>query len=247
MATGSTALPPLEPGQCQVWWADSGAAADHLLDVLDEGERARWARFRRAEDRALFLVAHAMLRLRLAAHLGAVPAALRFSTVCRYCGKDHGKPQLEGGAAVEFSLSHSGRCAVIALARELPLGVDVEQVRSGRDRAALIPAVLSAAEQRAIEAVPEHEQGAAFLRYWTRKEALLKATGHGLAIALRRVTVSAHDEAPALVAWSAEPPLDGPVHLIDLQAVPGNIGALAALGGRPRVVEHDGGALLARR
>jgi 4'-phosphopantetheinyl transferase len=246
MATGFTAVRSLEPGKCEVWWADRDAAADHLLPVLDDGERARLSRFRRAEDRALYLVGHATLRLRLAAQLRVAPSELRFSTICRYCGKTHGKPRLEDGAAgLEFSLSHSGRQAVVAVALHLPLGVDVEQLRSDRNRASLIPAILSDDEQLAIARVPAGEQAAAFLRYWTRKEALLKATGHGLAVGLRRLTVSAPDEAPALIAWSADSAPEEPAQLFDLAARPGHLAALAVLGDRPRVSEHDAGPLLA--
>jgi 4'-phosphopantetheinyl transferase len=107
--------------------------------------------------------------------------------------------------------------------------------------------VLSELERRAIEALPLEQQNLAFLRYWTRKEALLKATGHGLALPLRSVSVSAHDAVPALLAWTAEPPLEGPVHLLDLAAAPDRPpAALAMLGERLDVVEHDAGPLLAQ-
>lgn len=241
-----SAVPLLEPGQCQIWWADSAAAAGPLLQVLEEGEQARWSRFLRQEDRGLYLAGHAALRLVLAAHLQRPARDIRFSTVCRYCGRDHGKPRLQGADEdLEFSLSHSGFRAVLAVARGLPLGIDVEHVKPERDRASLIAAVLSESERPAIEDLPAPEQGRAFLRYWTRKEALLKATGHGLAVAPASITVTAHDEAPALISWTAESPLEAPAHLFDLAAPADYVAALAVLGARPRLVECDAGALLA--
>jgi 4'-phosphopantetheinyl transferase len=240
-----TTVPPLRPGECQVWWANRMAAARSLLDVLDERERERWSRFMREEDKALYLVAHAMLRLVLAAHSGAAAPAIRFSTICRFCGATHGKPLLEDGAgALEFSLSHSGLYAVLAVCRAVPLGIDVEQVKPERDRTRLIEGVLSERERRAVAALPPEEQALAFLRYWTRKEALLKATGHGLAIPLKSVTVSAHDAAAALLSWTAEPPLEAPAQLLDLAAAPGHLAALAMLGERLGVVERDAAPLL---
>jgi 4'-phosphopantetheinyl transferase len=240
-------VPRLGDRECQVWWVRPDAAAPSLLDLIDEAERARWSRFMREEDKARYLVSHAMLRLLLAAHSGIPPHELRFSTVCRYCGASHGKPELAGsGHRLQFSLSHSGQQAVVAVCRGVPLGVDVEEMKPGRDRVSLIPSVLSEAERRAVEALPRDRQNLAFLRYWTRKEAVLKATGHGLAIPLKSLTLSAHDAAPELVSWTAEPPLEDPVHFVDLAAVaPDHFAALAMLGERLDVVERDAGALLA--
>ena len=242
----ATTVPPLRAGECQVWWASRTVAAPPLRDVLDARERERWSRFMREDDKALYLVAHAMLRRVLAAHSGVATPALHFSTICRFCGETHGKPRLEDGAgALEFSLSHSGLHAVLAVCRTVPLGIDVEQVKPERDRTRLIEGVLSELERRAIEALPAEGQGLAFLRDWTRKEALLKATGHGLAIPLKSVTVSPPDAAPALLAWTAEPPLEAPAQLLDLAARPGHLAALAMLGERLDVVERDAAPLLA--
>lgn len=240
-------VPLLGERECQVWWARPSAALPVLLDLLDEGERARWSRFLREEDKARYLVSHAMLRLVLAAHSGIPPRDIRFSTICRYCGQSHGKPELaEGDGGLQFSLSHSGEQAVVAVCRAVPLGIDVEQAKPERDRVPLIPTVLSEAERRAIEALPRDRQDLAFLRYWTRKEALLKATGHGLAIPLTSLTVTAHDAAPELVSWTAEPPLEAPVHFVDLAAAaPDHFASLAMLGGRLDVVERDAAALFA--
>jgi 4'-phosphopantetheinyl transferase len=239
-------VPPLSAGECQVWWASRAAAALSLLDLLDEHERGRWSRFMREEDKALYLVSHAVRRLVLGAHARIPAREIRFSTLCRHCGKSHGKPLLEeNDAGLEFSLSHSGHQTVFAVARGVALGIDVEQVKPERDRVSLIPAVLSELERHAIEALPPDRQGRAFLRYWTRKEAVLKATGHGLAIPLQRVSVSAHDAAPALLCWTAEPPLAGPVELLDLAGAPDHPAALCLLGERLDVVERDAGPLLA--
>jgi 4'-phosphopantetheinyl transferase len=105
--------------------------------------------------------------------------------------------------------------------------------------------MLSAAEQPAVAALPAAARGGAVLRYWTRKEALLKATGVGLAVAPAALTVTPPDAAPALVAWEAAPPLDAAAHLFDLSPGPGHIASLAILGPRLAVVERDGDGLLA--
>ena len=243
----SVVVPPLRPGECQVWWARPAPGTRELLALLDTDERGRCARFHRDEDRARYLAAHALARLVLAEHLGVPAPALTFHATCRHCGaRDHGKPRLGvAGGGLEFSLSHSGARVVLAVARDAAVGVDVERLNAQRDFAALVPAVLSAAEQLALAALPDAERAGAVLRYWTRKEALLKATGYGLGIAPPALTVTAPDAPPALVAWEARPPLDGAAHLFDLRPGAGHVASLAILGRRLAVVEHDGDGLLA--
>jgi len=246
MAAGSVTVPSLRAGECQVWWASPAAGHRELLSLLDANERGRWSRFRRDEDRARYLVAHALARLVLAGHLGAPAAELGFSAACRHCGgTDHGKRRLRAAGGIEFSLSHSGGRVVLAVARDAALGVDVERLNARRDVAALIPAVLSAAEQHALAALPAAENALAVLRCWTRKEALLKATGDGLAVAPATITVTPPDASPALVAWAAAPPLAAEAHLFDLNPGPGHVASLAVLGPRLAVVERDADRLLA--
>jgi 4'-phosphopantetheinyl transferase len=242
---GSATVPSLRAGECQIWWARPVAEHGALLALLDAGERGRWSRFHRDEDRARYLAAHALARIVLAGHLGASAAGLGFATVCGQCGgTDHGKPQLRAAGGIAFSLSHSGERVVLAVARDAAVGVDVERLNARRDVAGLIPAVLSAAEQHTI-AVPAAAGALALLRYWTRKEALLKATGHGLAIAPATITVTPPDAPPALVAWTAAPPLEADAHLFDLNPGPGHVASLAVLGPRLAVVERDAQGLLA--
>jgi 4'-phosphopantetheinyl transferase len=236
----------LRAGECQVWWARTDAARDELAALLDGGERARLSRFRRAEDRARYLAAHVLTRLVLAAHLGMAPAALRFVRMCRHCGAvDHGKPRLGEPAGIDFSLSHSGGRVVLAVARGGAVGVDVERLRAPRDLDGLIAAALSPGEQAVVTALPAAERSAALLRSWTRKEALLKATGDGLAVALPAVIVTPPDAPPALVAWEAARPLDSEAHLFDLTPGEGHVASLAVLGPRLAVVECSADRLLA--
>jgi 4'-phosphopantetheinyl transferase len=240
-----SAVPPLQVGECQVWWASPVAARAQLVDLLDDRERARWARFRWEPARGLYLAAHALARIVLAAHLGVPPHEVRFSTVCRHCGGPHGKPRLrDQTAAIELSISHSGERVVLAVARSALVGVDVEHVVPQRVGSSLTRAVLSDPEQEVLAQLPATDRAAALLRYWTRKEALLKATGDGLAVSPASVTVTAPTEAPELISWTAQPPLDTPVHLDDLNPGIGHVACLAVLGRRLAVVERDANEML---
>jgi 4'-phosphopantetheinyl transferase len=90
---------------------------------------------------------------------------------------EFGKPRLSD-RALEFNMSHSGEQALIAIALELPVGVDLERPRQLLRPDALARRICSAAEQEQLRAAPD--LNAALLRLWVRKEALVKASGTGI-------------------------------------------------------------------
>jgi 4'-phosphopantetheinyl transferase len=235
-------IPRLRPGACQVWWASSSAAAPHLLELLDEEERHRHAGFLRAEDRALFLVSHALARIVAAHHVAIAPRAVRYARRLA----TYEKPRFgETASELELSISHSGARIVVAISRAVALGVDVERTAAAGPGASLVASVLCAAEQQAFMAMPSASRAWAFCRYWTRKEAVLKATGDGLTVSPVRIAVSAPGTRPALVRWSGPGRPAEPVHLYDLDAPPGYAASLATLAEHLECTEHDAGALVA--
>jgi 4'-phosphopantetheinyl transferase len=233
---------------CEVYWADpvlADSARRRLLRLLSDDERRRWAQSRSTEDRARYLAAHALARIVLAGRVGVAPESLQFTNECERCGRPHGRPRLLGAnPPVHISLAHSGRRVAIAVASRSPVGIDVEEVTTNREILPLIHEALSTREREAMALVACSARTRAFLRYWTRKEAILKATGHGLAIAPNLVTVSAHDAPAALVAWDAEDKPDAGVSLRDLELGPEHVGCVAALGDIGRVATHDARARL---
>jgi 4'-phosphopantetheinyl transferase len=236
-------VPALGTGDCQVWWANSRDAGEHLVDLLDSAERERWARFRVPRAAAGYLVAHAVARLVLGGLIGIPAGSVEFTVQCVHCGGPHGKPQPRSPAEpLELSISHSGDLVAVAFARGVPVGVDVEEIALRGDEPPRI--ALAEPERAVLAALPQAERTAAFIRYWTRKEALLKATGDGLTVSPARLTVSAPDQAPELRDWPGRRD-PRPLYLTDIPAPPGYLASLASLGSRLRAVEHDATALLA--
>ncbi|MER7542385.1 4'-phosphopantetheinyl transferase family protein [Actinomadura sp.] len=213
--------------ECAVRWA---VPMDEppMRALLDDGERDRYDRFMRAEDKARFVTGRFLARTALAEATGRPPEGIRFTTDCPHCGAAHGKPRLPG-SGLDFSLSHSGDRVVLVLAEGAEVGVDVER-ESDRDIDRLAEMVLNAAERAALAAMADRRRG--FHAYWSRKEALLKATGHGLAAPMTAIHVSAPDDPPEVIAWNDDAAVS-PVRLADLTPGPGYAASAAVLTGRP--------------
>ncbi len=86
-----------------------------------------------------------------------------------------GKPSLEGATPLRFNASHSRDLALCAVACGREVGVDVERVRAGLDGVDIARRFFPPAEAAEVERHPD-----AFFRYWTRREAYIKALGRGL-------------------------------------------------------------------
>lgn len=231
---------------CDVWWASPALASPGLLDLLDETERARHARFRRTEDRDRYAVAHALARLLCARVTGCDPREVVFHLRCGHCSRPepHGKPHPGGPAAGwEISITHSGDRVGVAIAYGLPVGIDVERITS-RDLEGLASYALTDREYAAWQTLDPADRAAGFFTYWARKEALLKATGQGLSGGLTSVEVSPPDAAAALLAWRG-PGTPAQAQLFDLAAGTDYRAALAVLAAHPvTVATHNASALL---
>src|SRR5262249_42827876 len=123
------------------------------------------------------------------------------------------------------------------MAFDLPLGVDLEAVRSIPDRVTISSGYFAAAEAASIATVAPHERDLAFFLCWTRKEAFSKALGDGLSLALDRYQVACRPDEPARLlevdgstaeaaAWS----------VYDLRPAPGFVGAIVMRAGRRRLL-----------
>ncbi|WP_067800221.1 4'-phosphopantetheinyl transferase family protein [Actinomadura formosensis] len=213
--------------ECAVRWA---VPVDEppMHALLDDRERDRYDRFLRPEDKARFVTGRFLARTVLAEATGLAPEAIRFTTGCPHCGGEHGKPRLPG-SELNFSLSHSGDRVVLVLAEGAEVGVDVER-ESDRDIDRLAEMVLTAREREALAAMTDRQRG--FHAYWSRKEALLKATGHGLAAPMTDIHVSAPDAPAEVLAWDGEAAVPD-VRLADLTPGPGYAASAAVLTARP--------------
>jgi 4'-phosphopantetheinyl transferase len=217
----------LLPGDVQVWagWLDvTGEAVSGLWSTLSAPEQERANRFIRQQHHARFVVARGMLREILGACLGTEPRKVEFGYGAT------GKPLLSGpfaASGVQFNLAHSGGLAAFAVARDRPVGVDVEQLRKVPELPQLIERFFSARECAAVSQLSAEEQTRAFFRLWTRKEAWLKATGEGMSGLLKTVEVLGPPGGLEVRAKLPGGEAETRLSLLDLAPAPGFLGALA--------------------
>ncbi len=214
------------PGDVHVWsWTVTGpnqpSQAD--LSILDESERRRTARYYFAPDRIRYSVCHANMRRILASYLKRTPKSLTFREA------EGGKPELvlnEPDAPLSFNLSHSKSVALLAVALNMAIGVDVEDIRPIEREVA--NRFFSPSEIASMADLDGEDWLDAFYRCWTRKEAVIKAEGFGLRIPLAAFDVSVRaDESAALLAARPKAKLTAAWHLHHLAPAGGSIGALA--------------------
>jgi 4'-phosphopantetheinyl transferase len=171
--------------------SQSDVAALH--DLLDKSECERAERFVFDRDRDRFVISHARLRQILATYANVSPKSLQFGT------GPYGKPYLTWPALSprsEFNMSHSGDVALYAVALGQSVGIDLENMRRELDYQNVIQSVFSEYEREALASLPLEQRRAGFYAVWTRKEAFIKAIGHGLSYPLSSFSVSVHPGEP---------------------------------------------------
>lgn len=155
-----------------------------------------------------------------------------------------GKPRLAGASGnppsaprLEFNWSHSGEYALVALARGLPLGVDIEHLGKHPRALEIARRFFHPDEADTLASLDAQTCKRAFISLWCAKEAVLKAAGEGLSFGLARLVfgcdagcdwqmVRADPELGAVAVWQ----------LAAFRAAPDYRGALAWRGGARRIV-----------
>jgi 4'-phosphopantetheinyl transferase len=201
-----------------------------LIALLSPAEQAQADRLKFEAHRRRFLVTRAYRRQILSRYVGTPAGELDFLAGPR------GKPELacEGDDGIQFNESASEGVAVYALARGRAVGVDVERLRHVADAYRLIESFASPLERAFFGEMRPANRQAAFLRWWTAKEAYVKALGEGLSRPLKSFSITLQDgRIPRLV----DPGRTGTTewHLETLEPEPGYIGCLALAGSPPRL------------
>lgn len=165
-----------------------------LWQLLSPGETERAGSLKIETAKERFIAGRGILREILGGYLGIGPGEVRIAT------GEHGKPFLaNGGANLNFNLSHSGDMYVLAVATAAELGIDVEEVEAGKPFDDVARLAFSSRERQELLTLPSSDlQAAGFYRCWVRKEACLKACGSGFSLPGNSFEVSPLDNSAAM-------------------------------------------------
>lgn len=189
-----------------LWYLDLGDLWQSLSSALGD----ETAEKQDSEDMTVAQLRFARrfyLRMLLGAYLGV--AGKDVSLV----RGDRGKPVLdraEHGDALHFSLSKSGHRLLIGISGANEIGVDLELInRKPRNTATLARRFFTQEEASSIIALDGAARDAAFIRTWACKEAVAKASGHGIANRFSRFALHAAEDCPPSVTFDEDHPDQG--------------------------------------
>ena len=227
----------LAPGDVHVWrigLRQPDGVLRSCWRLLASDERLRARRYRFEGGCRSFVVGRGAMRDILSRYVGTAPARLRFAYTS--AGKPHFP--LETGSAVTFNLTHSSELAVLAVAKSIRVGVDVERRGSHLGVMVYADRFLAPGEAAVLRAVGPADKADAFLDCWTRKEAYLKAGGEGLSMPLDAFDVAfGPGVRPALLRVDGDPHEPSRWSLYALEIDPEYRGALF-LEGHAHAVRH---------
>lgn len=191
-----SSLPPLPPGELQLWRVDLPATPIPCDHLLSPEELARAQRLRVPHVHQQFTVARAALRTLLGINLERPPREVPIVL------SPYGKPEIPGNP-IYFNLAHSRSTILIALCRDSPVGIDLEYLDRDTDILEVARTSFTPAESRQIALLPvPDDRHRAFFHCWTRKEAVVKADGRGLSLPLTAFEVpviAVADRTPVLI------------------------------------------------
>ncbi len=219
--------PSLADDSVHIWSVPLVFPDDHVADLaalLSVDERERAQRFRFDRHRRRFIAARSSLRLILGRYTGDDPRRLIFGL------GPYGKPFLAentNAPGLEFNVTHSGELALIAIALNRQVGVDVEQMQTLADAEMIAKQFFSSDEYASLMTLEDGQRQRGFFNCWTRKEAFIKAIGEGLTFPLDSFQVSLDDYEPAQLLWLKGVP--DPAERWSLHAFEPDEGYVAAL------------------
>lgn len=153
---------------------------DAFHELLDPVEQERTRRFRFKNDRERFILGHGLLRELLGKYLK------RDGSLIRLARGPFGKPYLER-KKLRFNFSDTKDAVLIGFTTGQEIGVDIETIDRNVDHAAVSDHYFTRPEIASIQAAASAKEH--FLDLWTRKEAVLKASGVGIMEDLRSLRV----------------------------------------------------------
>lgn len=190
-------LPPIDNKNLQneihIWVVDLdlwNLSCLEAVQALPESEAKKAGRFRFETHKNRFIKGRFMLRSLLGMYLDIDFYDQEFHA------NRYGKPavhKFHDDNSIHFNISNSENIYVCAFSQNSDIGIDIEKIHDLPDMDRIIARFFSEDEKRRFCSLPLPGRTNTFFKYWTRKEALLKAMGMGLSFPLDKVSVLANE------------------------------------------------------
>jgi len=200
---------------------------------LSKEEQERAARFSNTAAKNRYCISHGALRYIISKYVNEKPELIHF------IAQRYGKPALEPCAQIRFNLSHSRSAALVAIAKNREVGVDIQFEDKSIDMLGIANRFFSAIEKKILCSLDKSEIPHAFYRYWVRKEAFTKALGQGIIVPLDSFAVPLENN--GLVEFESSSVFENSSRIWSIHHVktkPGYHGAIAIEGADYTIKEH---------
>jgi 4'-phosphopantetheinyl transferase len=182
----------LDKGIVDVWFSFTHdnrlkSAKEGYEDMLSLAEQEQYQQLKHADNGWDYLVSRALLRTALAEYCELSPEVLEFRV------NDFGKPELINSSVspiIQFNTAHTNGLTVCVVTRDHAIGVDAESRAESPGILDVAEDYFSSMELQALKSREESQQLNYFYRYWTLKEAYIKARGEGLSIPLHDFSIA---------------------------------------------------------
>jgi 4'-phosphopantetheinyl transferase len=206
----------LLPDTIHIWTISLNSTVQqqrYYENMLSTDEIERTNRFATAVLKNRFIVCRGKLREILATYAAEIsPEKLIFSS------HPFGKLYLRDNEGIHFNYAYSADLAMLAIAHNIEVGVDLEQ-HTDVDMNAISDRLFSESDIVALQTLPDEMREQIFFKIWVRKESYLKALGTGfnqpskefsvISHALDQHTVNIDSQAAAGKVWKITD-IDGP-------------------------------------
>lgn len=159
-----------------------------LFDTLPEEERRRAGGFKSLIARRQFLYGRLLLRWGVSRYVGVEPEHLTFEAT------EEGKLFLPAPCeSFDFNLTHKPGCVAAGWVKGASIGVDAEEYEPDRANEKIARRYFAPSEVEQLEGLDGETLAWQFYRFWTLKEAYIKARGLGLKVPLKDFSFSFDD------------------------------------------------------
>ncbi len=165
----------LKDDSIHIWRIDLDGPTHDLYGLLSAKEIKRAQDRRQEIERKRFILAHGAMRSILGEYLGISGAELAF------IHGEKGKPSLDHPKVnIKFNLTHCEDMALLAVADAIPVGIDLERIRSRPMQLKIAQRMFPPAIYQELLQLSADRLDATFFKHWTELEARAKCLGGGI-------------------------------------------------------------------